>query len=141
MKKNITILTLSALLFAFSVSATAQEQQRIRKIGWLSARPGLTEAQEVIVRSLRDLGYVSGKNITFEFRYADNKLDRFPALADELVRLQVDVLLTPGTAGALALKKATKTIPIVFLDVTDPVAAGSLIAWLDQGGTPRVSAA
>jgi putative tryptophan/tyrosine transport system substrate-binding protein len=134
MKKKITSLTLGALLFAFSVSATAQEQQRIRKIGWLSARPGLTEAQEIIVRSLRDLGYVSGKNVTFEFRYADNNLDRFPALADELVRLQVDVLLTPGTPGALALKKATKTIPIVFLDVTDPVAAGLVDSLARPGG-------
>jgi putative tryptophan/tyrosine transport system substrate-binding protein len=141
MKKKNTSLTLGALLFAFSVSATAQEQQRIRKIGWLSARPGLTEAQEIIVRSLRDLGYVSGKNVTFEFRYADNNLDRFPALADELVRLQVDVLLTPGTPGALALKKATKTIPIVFLDVTDPVAAGLVDSLARPGGTPRVSAA
>jgi putative ABC transport system substrate-binding protein len=73
---------------------------------------------------LRDLGYVEGKNITFEYRYADDKLDRLPALANELVRLKVDVLVTPGTPGALALKKATQTIPIVFLDVTDPVAAG-----------------
>ena len=61
-------------------------------MGWLSARPATTSGQEVIVRMLRELGYVDGKNIAYEYRYADNNLDRFPALADELVRLKVDVL-------------------------------------------------
>ena len=83
---------------------------------------------------LRDLGYVEGKNIAFEYRYANNQLDRFPALADELVRLKVDVLLTPGTPGALALKNATKTIPILFLDVTYPVAAGLVDSLARPGG-------
>ena len=64
---------------------------------------------------LRDLGYVEGKNIAFEYRFADNKLDRLPALADELVRLKVDVLFTPGINEALAAKNATRTIPIVFM--------------------------
>ncbi len=114
--------------------AQAQQPVRIAKIGWLSARPALTSGQQEIVRILRDLGYVDGKNVAFEFRYADNKLDRFPALADELVRLKVDVLLTPGTPGALALKNATRTIPIVFLDVTDPVAAGLVDSLARPGG-------
>ena len=114
--------------------AQAEQPTRIAKIGWLSARPGSTEAQKIIVRMLGDLGYVSGKNVTFEFRYADNKLDRFPALAEDLVRLKVDVLVTPGTAGALALKNATKTIPIVFLDVTDPVATGLVDSLARPGG-------
>ena len=130
---------LCAVLFALctaalSISARAEQPTRIAKIGWLSARPGLTEAQKIIVHMLGDLGYVSGKNATFEFRYADNKLDRFPALAEELVRLKVDVLLTPGTPGALALKNATRTIPIVFLDVTDPVAAGLVDSLARPGG-------
>src|SRR4029450_3723232 len=83
---------------------------------------------------LRDLGYIEGKNIAFEYRFADDKLDRLPSLADELVRLKVDVLLTPGTPGALALKKATSTIPIVFLDVTDPIAAGLVDSLARPGG-------
>ena len=58
---------------------------------------------------------LKGKNIAFEYRYADNKLDRVPALAEELVRLKVDVLVTPATLAALAAKNATRTIPIVFL--------------------------
>ena len=78
---------------------------------------------------LRDLGYVEGKNIAFEYRFADNKLDRLPALADELVRLKVDVLVTPGTNEALAAKNATRTIPIVFMIRLIPLHLGWLTAW------------
>jgi putative ABC transport system substrate-binding protein len=134
MRKTVMRLTLCAMLFALCAIAEAQQSKKVSKIGWLSARPGSNSGQEVIVRMLRDLGYVEGKNITFEYRYANNKLDRFPALADELVRLKVDVLLTPGTPGALALKNATKTIPIVFADVTDPVAAGLVDSLARPGG-------
>ena len=83
---------------------------------------------------LRDLGYVEGKNVAFEYRFADDKLDRLPALADELVRLKVDVLLTPGTPGALALKKLPGLSPSFFLDVTDPVAAGLVDSLARPGG-------
>jgi ABC-type uncharacterized transport system substrate-binding protein len=123
-----------ATLFAIAVRAEAQSQGEVPKIGWLSARRASNSGQETIVRMLRDLGYVEGKNVAFEYRFADDKLDRLPALADELVRLKVDVLLTPGTPGALALKNATKTIPIVFADVTDPVAAGLVASLARPGG-------
>jgi putative tryptophan/tyrosine transport system substrate-binding protein len=134
MKREIRFLALCALLFALCSSAWAQQQARIPKIGWLSARRASPIGQEIIVRMLRDLGYVEGKNVAFEYRFADDKLDRLPALADELVRLKVDVLLMPGTPGALALKEATRTIPIVFLDVTDPVAAGLVDSLARPGG-------
>src|SRR5262249_52212711 len=124
----------AVVLLAVAVIAEAQQQAKVSKIGWLSARPASNSGQEVIVRMLRDLGYVEGQNIAFEYRYANNKLDRFPALADELVRLKVDVLLTPGTPGALALKNTTKTIPIVFADVTGPVAAGLVDSIARPGG-------
>ena len=123
-----------ATLFAIAVRAEAQSQGEVPKIGWLSARRASNSGQETIVRMLRDLGYVEGKNVAFEYRFADDKLDRLPALADELVRLKVDVLLTPGTPGALALKNATKTIPIVFADVTDPIAAGLVDSLARPGG-------
>ena len=138
MQRLFAVLACCPILFALFVSAlciSAQaDQPRMAKIGWLSARPGLTEAQKIIVHMLGDLGYESGKNVTFEFRYANNNFDRFPALAEELVRLKVDVLLTPGTPGALALKHATRTIPILFLDVTDPVAAGLVDSLARPGG-------
>jgi putative ABC transport system substrate-binding protein len=127
-------LAVCALLFALRVPAEAQQQTKISKIGWLSARGAANIGQETIVGMLRDLGYVEGKNVAYEYRFADDKLDRLPALAEELVRLKVDVLHTPGTPGALALKKATRTIPIVFSDVTDPVAAGLVDSLARPGG-------
>ena len=133
-KAGVLSILFVVVLLDVAVIAEAQPQAKVSKIGWLSARPASNSGQEVIVRMLRGLGYVEGKNIAFEYRYANNKLDRFPALADELVRLKVDVLLTPGTPGALAVKNATKTIPIVFTDVTDPVAAGLVDSLARPGG-------
>ncbi|HEX2933683.1 MAG TPA: ABC transporter substrate-binding protein, partial [Candidatus Binatia bacterium] len=133
-KKKYFSVALCFALLALCMSVEAQQQARIYKIGWLSARRASNVGQETIVRMLRDLGYVEGKNTIFEYRFADDKLDRLPALADELVRLKVDVIHTPGTPGALALKKATQTIPIVFSDVTDPVAAGLVDSLARPGG-------
>jgi putative tryptophan/tyrosine transport system substrate-binding protein len=134
MAKSLLIWLLSTFLLTTALPAAAQQRAKVSKIGWLTARSTSNSGQETIVRMLRDLGYVEGKNIAFEYRYAQNKLDRLPALADELVRLKVDVLLTPGTPGALAFKNATKTIPIVFADVTDPVAAGLVDSLARPGG-------
>jgi len=83
---------------------------------------------------LRDLGYVEGNNIAFEYRYTEGKLDRLPAFADELVHLKVDVLLTSSTAEALAAKNATSTIPIVFYSGGDPVAGGLVDSLARPGG-------
>ena len=89
---------------------------------------------------LRVLGYVEGKNIAIEYRSADNKLDRLPALADELVRLKVDVLVTTGAADALAAKNATRTIPIVFYRVRlIRLRLGWLTAWRGPEETSRGS--
>ena len=85
-------------------------------------------------RELRALGYVEGKNITFEYRSADHKLDQLPSLADELVRLKVDVLLAAALNEALAAKNATKTIPIVFFGNGDPIAAGLVDSLARPGG-------
>jgi putative ABC transport system substrate-binding protein len=134
MTKKLFCSMLAVLVFALGLPAQAQQPAKIPKVGWLSLRPASNTGQEEIVRLLRDLGYVDGKNIAFEYRYADSKLDRLPALAEELVRLKVDVLLTPGTPGALALKNATRTIPIVFTDVTDPEAVGLIDSLARPGG-------
>jgi putative ABC transport system substrate-binding protein len=107
--------------------AEAQQQAKVPKIGWLDSGSTVRGSRlgELFVRRLREFGYVEGKNIAFEYRSADNKLDRLPALAGELVRLNVDVLVTSTTPAAVAGKNATKTIPIVFiLLAADPVAAG-----------------
>jgi putative ABC transport system substrate-binding protein len=126
MSERFVSLTLSALLFALCPSAEAQGLKKVPRVGYLSSGSSSTPGtgSELFQREFRKLGYVEGKNIAFEYRYADNKHDRLPALADELVRLQVDVLVTLSTTAALAAKNATKTIPIVFLGAGDPVAAG-----------------
>ncbi len=127
-------LALIAMLLAVWLTADAQQQAKVRKIGWLGTRPTSAGGQETIPRILRDLGYVEGKNIAFEYRFADNKLDRLPGLADELLRLKVDVLVTPGINEALVAKNATKTIPIVFFSAVDPVAAGLVDSLPRPGG-------
>jgi putative ABC transport system substrate-binding protein len=126
MSKNVFVficLLLTVFLLTGSF-AEAQQPTKVPKIGWLGARSASAPAREVFLRELRALGYVEGKNIAFEYRYAEGKLDRLPALADELVRLKVDVLLTPATPAAVAAKNATRTIPIVFYSGSDPVALG-----------------
>jgi putative tryptophan/tyrosine transport system substrate-binding protein len=116
--------TLAILLFALC-SITEAQPAKMAKIGWLSPRaPASGGRLDEFRRELHKLGYVEGKNIVIESRYAEEKLDRLPALADELVRLKVDLLFTRGTPETLALKNATNTIPIVFYSVTDPVGAG-----------------
>ena len=75
-------------------------------------------------QGLRDLGYIEGKNILVEYRYAEGKADRIPGLVAELVQLKVDVLVFPNTTAIRAAKQATKTIPIVMVTTTDPVARG-----------------
>jgi ABC-type uncharacterized transport system substrate-binding protein len=103
----------------------AQQPAKVAKIGWLAVRPlSAASSIEAFQREFSKLGYVDGKNIVFEYRYAEGMLDRLPALAEELVRLKVDVLIAPNTPAALAAQKATKSIPIVFIDVTDPIGAG-----------------
>ncbi len=117
---------LCAMLFALCSSAEAQQPAKIFKIGYLSvqtdARGSRGGSRQLVRQHLHALGYVDGKNIIFEYRYADNKLDRLPGLADEIVRHKVDLILASSNPAALAAKNATKTIPIVFLGAGDPVA-------------------
>jgi putative ABC transport system substrate-binding protein len=136
MKRKIAVLTLCTMLFALCSSAEAQQQAKVAKIGELLFRPGSTlgAGREVFRRSLRELGYLEGKNIVFETRSAEGKLDRFPAMADELVRLKVDVLVASSTAEALAFKNATRTIPIVFVVSSDPVSDRLIDSLAQPGG-------
>ena len=146
MRKQFFSLTLSALpsalslvsgvLLALCTAADAQQQGRIAKIGELLFRPGSTlgTGREVFRRSLRELGYVEGKSIVYETRSTEGKLDQFPVFADELVRLKVDVLVASSTAEAVAFKSATRTIPIVFVVSSDPVADGLVDSLARPGG-------
>ena len=113
---------------AIAVIAEAQQQTNVPKIGVLSSGSrsvsGPGSRLELIRQGVRELGYVEGKNIIIEYRSAEEKFDRLPALVDELIRLKVDVLVMSSTPAALAAKNVTRTIPIVFIGVSDPVAAG-----------------
>ena len=128
---------LAVVLLALGVIAEAQQPAKVPKIGWLGARSASAPMRELFRREIGAFGYVEGKNVAFEYRYAEGKLDRLPALADELVRLKVDVLIAPATPAAVAAKNATRTIPIVFYAGYDPVAwvgRQSRAAWGKRHG-------
>jgi putative ABC transport system substrate-binding protein len=130
MRKNVIRLTLCAMLFALSFEAEAQQPKRVPRIGFLtgsspSVFPGRIEAFR---QGLRELGYVEGKNIVIEWRYTEGKLDRYPALAAELVRLKVDIIVSAGPTATRFLKEATTTIPIVMGFDTVLLATDSLPA-------------
>src|SRR5215470_19029387 len=135
MKKKITVLSLCTMLFALGFSAEAQQPAKLPKIGFLGVRPDDSKATfESFKRQFQMLGYVDGKNIVYEYRNAENKLERLPTLVDELIRVKVDVLVVAATNEALAAKNATKAIPIVGLNlVSDPVRSG-LIESLARPG-------
>ena len=106
---------LSALLFALCLPVWAQQLTKIPRIGFLTllAKPDVQE--KVFIQGLRELGYIDGQNITIEYRRAAGKVERLPALAEELVRLKVDVMVVHATPVIQAAKNATTTIPIVML--------------------------
>src|SRR5215813_11328849 len=114
------------LLVALCTSVEAQQQKKIPRIGFLSATsPSTISARtDAFRQGLRDLGYVEGKNIVIEWRYAEGKMDRLPDLASELVRLKVDIVVTGGPAATRPAKEATVSIPIVMAFDTDPVGNG-----------------
>jgi putative ABC transport system substrate-binding protein len=130
-------LAFSALLLAVCLPANAQQQAgKVWKIGVLVSTTHALNAsrEDNLWQGLRRLGYVEGRNIALEYRYADGQLDRLPQLAAELVGLNVDVLVVSGTRAAVAAKQATSTIPIVLAGVGDPVQAG-LVNSMSRPGT------
>ena len=134
-RRSVIYLLLTVFLLTFSL-VEAQQPTKVPRIGCLAGNSSFAESPrvEAFRQGLRDLGYVEGKNIAIEYRYADARFDKLPALADEMVRLKVDVLLTNSTPAAQAAKNATRTIPIVFLGVADPVAAGLVDSLARPGG-------
>ena len=136
MKKQITVLTLCALSLAFCFSAEAQQPTRVRRIGYLSASSPSSESvrTDALRQGLRELGYVEGKNIVIEYRFAEGKLDRLAQLVAELVRLKVDVIVTAGTGSTRSANEATNAIPIVMTQDPDPVRNGFVASLARPGG-------
>jgi putative tryptophan/tyrosine transport system substrate-binding protein len=121
---------------AWPLAARAQQAAKVYVIGFLSAGAQVRSPTpwSIFVNGLRDLGWIEGKNIVFERRYADNRLDRLAELAAELVRLDVDVIVTVGTLAPLAAKRATTSIPIVMMNAGDPVGSGLVASLARPGG-------
>ena len=136
MKKKVIGLALGALLFALSLSAQAQQAGKVFRIGFLdnSTASSIAVLLEAFRQELRKLGWIEGKNIPIEYRFAEQKLERLPELAAELVRLKVDLIVTSGGPTPLAAKNATSTIPIVMMNSVDPVGAGLIASLAHPGG-------
>ena len=135
MKAKVLVYAVSTLILTTLHLAQAQQAGKVPLVGYLSA--GVTRNQEFfkegLRNGLREAGYIEGQNITIEYRNADGKFDRLPALAAELVRLKVDVIVTTGNVATREAKRATTTIPIVMMGVQDPVSSG-LVASLARPG-------
>ena len=131
LRKIVICLPLTVFLLIVSF-AEAQQPTKLIRIGYLTA-VGPSPSQ-TLLQGLRDLGYVVGQNIAIEYRSADGKRDRLSDLADELVRLKVDIIVADGSGPSLEAKKATSTIPIVMTSSTDPIGNGLIASLAHPGG-------
>jgi putative ABC transport system substrate-binding protein len=132
-KRKLGSLALGALLFALWLPAEAQQPTKIPRIGYvIGSGPG--PLVDAFRQGLRDFGYIEGKNILVEYRYAEGKTDRIANLVAELVQLPVDVLVSPTGRAILAAKQMTKTVPIVMVSINDPVATGLVDSLARPGG-------
>jgi putative ABC transport system substrate-binding protein len=136
LKQNLGWLVLGTVLSVVSFPAQAQEPRKVSRIGYLSGTSFAVNAAriEAFRLGLRELGYTEGKNLLIEWRYAEGKLERLPALATELVRLKVDVIVASAPPPIRAAKQATATIPIVMAYDDDPVGNGFVASLAHPGG-------
>jgi putative ABC transport system substrate-binding protein len=136
MKRKITVLTLPAMLLALCGAVDAQQTGKVFRIGFLdnSTASGSAILVKAFRQELSKLGWIEGKNIAIEYRFAEGNNDRLPELAADLVRLKVDLIVVSSAVPALAAKKATTTIPIVMTSIGDPVGAGLVASLARPGG-------
>jgi putative ABC transport system substrate-binding protein len=133
---RLVLYALSALLFALCNPARAQQPTKVARVGYLRVSPSSGDFPNTAAfrQGLRELGYIEGKDIIIEWRSAEGNRDRTPALAAELVRLNVDVIVTGGSGSTLPMKTATSTIPIVMAQDTDPIGMGFVASLARPGG-------
>ncbi len=134
MRKKFLGFALCAVLFALCTFAGAQETRKIARIGLLTLIPKPDSLELIFMQGLRDLGYDEGRNITIEYRRAAGKVESLPRLAEELVRLKVDLIVVRSTPVVEAAKNATTTIPLVMTGVGDPVRSGFVASLAQPGG-------
>src|SRR5580765_2966784 len=127
---------LCAMLFALCVSAQAQQPKKIFRIGFLdnSTASGSAVLVEAFRQELSKLGWTEGKDVTVDYRFAEQKNERLPELAADLVRLKIDLIVVTSGPPAFAAKKATTTIPIVMTSVSDPTGSGLVASLARPGG-------
>ena len=135
-QSSILFFAFAAWLFPFCVFVEAQQPAKVPRIAYLGgASPSaIAYRTDAFRQQLRELGYVEGKNVIVDFRYAEEKLERLPSLAGDLVRLRVDVIATAGGTSTRAAKEATSTIPIVMVQDNDPVGNGFVASLARPGG-------
>jgi putative tryptophan/tyrosine transport system substrate-binding protein len=133
----VVIVSLILALLAAPLAAEAQQTGHAFRVGFLSTASASSAAPrvEAFTRGLRELGYIEGQTITIEYRWAEGRDERLPALAADLVRLKVDVVVTQGTVPTLAARHASPTMPIVMAAAGDPVATGLVASLARPGGT------
>jgi putative tryptophan/tyrosine transport system substrate-binding protein len=133
--KSLMLIMIALVILAREIVAEAQQPKKVPHIGYLSSSAAYNSPRSNAFREgLRDLGYVEGKNISVEYHYAEGKLSGLPDLAAELVRLKVDLIIAAADPAVRAAKQATKTIPIVFVGVSDPVGQGFVSSLAQPGG-------
>jgi ABC-type uncharacterized transport system substrate-binding protein len=133
-RKSVYCILSWILLFALIVPANAQDTKKIPRIGLLTLIPKPDPLESIVLQGLRDLGYDEGRNITIEYRRAAGKVESLPQLAEELVRLKVDLIVVRSTPVVEAAKNATTTIPLVMTGVGDPVRSGFVASLAQPGG-------
>jgi ABC-type uncharacterized transport system substrate-binding protein len=134
MRVKFLLVTLAAMMLSSGHCLDAQETPKIPRIGYLHFRAGPRAEDNAFVQGLRDLGWIEGKNIAIEYRWGAGKRERYPALAKELVRLKVDVIVSAIRVTTEAAKNATSTTPIVMLVVPDAVENGLVASLAHPGG-------
>ena len=139
MRRRDFITLVSSGAVAWPLGALAQQSSKIWRIGFLAH--GHEKFYDALFEGLRELGYVEGRNLIVERRYAEGRAERFQEFAAEMVRLNVDLIVVVTTPAALAIKKATTTIPIVFPNAINPVESGLVASLAHPGGNVTGGAA
>jgi ABC-type uncharacterized transport system substrate-binding protein len=134
MDRRAFLAVVAAGVVARPAVARTQQPARIHRLGILSLRSGPDETDEALIQGLRELGHVEGRSIAIEYRWAGGKPERLPEMAAELVRLKVDLIVTQGTLPSEAAKRATTSLPIVFVGMGDPVGSGLVASFGRPGG-------
>src|SRR5262245_60841625 len=136
MKRREFITLIGGAVAAWPLAAHAQQAARLPTIGYLGANTPSAESQRIgaFVQRLRELGWIEGRTMAIEVRWAEGRNERFAEIAAEFVRLQVDVIVTAGTAAVVTAKQATSVIPIVFAVAGDPIGTGLVASLARPGG-------